>query len=48
MVGRVRSHLDAQAHAARVPAGAPPRSSPDLSAMTPEQKIRHGLARRQA
>jgi chromosome segregation ATPase len=46
MVGRVRSHLEAQAHAARVPAGAPPRSSPDLSAMTPEQKIRHGLARR--
>lgn len=46
MVGRVRSHLEAQAHAARVPAGAPPRSSPDLSAMTPEQKIRHGLTRR--
>jgi chromosome segregation ATPase len=46
IVGRVRSHIEAQAHASRVPAGAPPRSSPDLSALTPEQKIRHGLAQR--
>lgn len=46
VVGRVRSHIEAQAQAARVPAGAPPRSGPDLSAMTPEQKIRHGLAAR--
>ncbi len=44
IVGRVRSHIEAQAQTARVPAGAPPRSSPDLSALTPEQKIRHGLA----
>jgi chromosome segregation ATPase len=43
----VRSHIEAQAQAARVPAGAPHRSAPDLSAMTPEQKIRHGLAQRQ-
>lgn len=46
MVTRVRSHIEAQAHAARVPAGAPPRAQPDLSALSPEQKIRHGLARR--
>jgi hypothetical protein len=44
-VARVRSHIDAQAHAARVPAGAPPRSAPDISSLTPEQKIRHGLQR---
>lgn len=44
VVGRVRSHIEAQAQAGRVPAGAPPRSGPDLSSMTPEQKIRYGLA----
>jgi hypothetical protein len=46
MVGRVRSHIEAQSQAGRVPAGAPPRSSPDLSALSPEQKIRYGLAQR--
>ncbi|MDP9237166.1 MAG: hypothetical protein M3P30_07175 [Chloroflexota bacterium] len=44
VVGQVRSHIEAQAQAGRVPAGAPPRSGPDLSSMTPEQKIRYGLA----
>jgi hypothetical protein len=29
-----------------VPAGAPQRSGPDLSAMTPDQKIKYGLAQR--
>lgn len=46
IVGRVRSHMETQAQAGRVPAGAPPRSAPDLSALTPEQKIKHGLATR--
>ena len=46
IVGRVRTHIETQAQAGRVPAGAPPRSAPDLSALTPEQKIRHGLAAR--
>jgi chromosome segregation ATPase len=46
IVGRVRSHMETQAHSVRVPAGAPPRGAPDLSALTPEQKIRHGLAAR--
>jgi len=46
LVGRVRSQLEAQAQAGRVPAGAPPRSGPDMSALTPEQKIRYGLAQR--
>jgi len=44
MVGRVRAHLESQAQAARVPAGAPPRSGPDLRGLTAEQKIRYGLA----
>ena len=46
LAASVRSHIEAQAQAARVPAGAPQRSAPDFSAMTPEQKIRHGLAQR--
>ncbi|MEX2225300.1 MAG: hypothetical protein WEB52_02480 [Dehalococcoidia bacterium] len=46
VVGRVRSHIEAQASATRVPAGAPQRSSTDLSAMTPQQKIRYGLEQR--
>ncbi len=47
-VGRIRAQLEAQARTARVPAGAPPRSGPDLSAMTPEQKIRYGLSQSRA
>ena len=46
VVGRVRAHIEAQAQSARVPAGAPQRAAPDLSALSPEQKIRVGLARR--
>jgi chromosome segregation ATPase len=46
MVSRVRSHIEAQAQAARVPAGAPPRAAPDVGALSPEQKIRYGLSRR--
>ncbi len=47
IAGRVRSHIDAQTQAARVPAGAPPRGAPDLSALTPEQKISYGLRQRE-
>ena len=46
VVGRVRAHIEAQAQSARVPAGAPPRSGLDVSSLSPEQKIRVGLARR--
>ena len=47
-VAQVRQHLESQAQAGRVPAGAPPRSAGgglDLSALTPEEKIRVGLER---
>jgi hypothetical protein len=44
IAGRVRSQIEAEAQGVRVPAGAPPRSGPDLSAMTPGEKIRYGLA----
>ncbi len=46
MVGRVRAHIETQARALRIPAGSPPRGGADLSALTPEQKIRIGLERR--
>ncbi len=46
VVGRVRQQVEQQAQAARMPAGAPVRSSPDVSAMTPEEKIRYGLSQR--
>ena len=46
IAANVRSHIESQAQASRVPAGAPHRAAPDLSAMTPEQKIRFGLAQR--
>ena len=42
-VSKVRGHLESQAQAGRVPVGAPPRSGPDLSALSTEEKIRAGL-----
>lgn len=46
LTGRVRTHIEAQSQAARVPAGAPPRAAPDLASLTPDQKIRYGLNQR--
>lgn len=42
-VSKVRGHLESEAQAGRVPVGAPPRSEPDLSALSPEEKISFGL-----
>jgi hypothetical protein len=42
-VAQVRQHIEQQAQALRVPAGAPVRSAPDTSSLTPAEKIRHGL-----
>jgi hypothetical protein len=42
-VARVRQHLEEQARAQRVPAGAPVRGAPDLSDLSPAEKIRQGL-----
>ena len=46
VVGSVRAHIAGLAEAARAPAGAPARGAPDLSSMTPAQKIALGLRRR--
>ncbi len=45
-VSNVRGRLESEAQAGRVPAGAPPRSGPDLSAMSADEKIRFGLQQR--
>ena len=46
MVAQLKSHLESQAQAQRVPTGAPVRRAPDLAALTPTEKISHGLAQR--
>ena len=43
-VAQVRQHLEQQAQAARVPAGAPARGGPDTSELSESEKIRLGLA----
>jgi chromosome segregation ATPase len=48
LTAHVRERIAAEAEAARVPAGAPARAAPDVTALTPEQKIRLGLAQRLA
>ncbi|HEY7270001.1 MAG TPA: hypothetical protein VH951_09255 [Dehalococcoidia bacterium] len=45
-VAQVRQHLEQQANAIRVPAGAPQRSAPDLGDLSPAEKIRLGLSER--
>ena len=47
MVERIRSHIEAQLAEQRVPTGAPIRSAPDLSALSPKEKIAHALAQQE-
>ena len=47
MVEKVKSQLEAQAEAERVPTGAPARTPPDLGALSPQEKIAHALSRTQ-
>jgi uncharacterized phage infection (PIP) family protein YhgE len=44
MVAQLKSHLESQAQAQRVPTGAPARRAPDTAALTPTEKISYGLA----
>ncbi|HXG42139.1 MAG TPA: hypothetical protein VNL95_05370 [Dehalococcoidia bacterium] len=43
IVARLRERMEEQAQGERFPAGAPPRRAPDLSSLSPLEKIRHGL-----
>jgi chromosome segregation ATPase len=46
MVAQLKSHLESQAQAQRVPTGAPARRAPDLAALSPTEKISYGLVQR--
>lgn len=43
LVARLKAGLKEEARASRVPAGAPARSEPDTSALSPVEKIRYGI-----
>lgn len=43
LVGRVRQGLEAEAMQSRFPGGAPPRTAPDLSALSPKEKIQYAI-----
>ena len=45
IIEKVRGQLQAEEAARSVPAGAPPRTPPDLSALTPAEKIAYALSR---
>jgi hypothetical protein len=45
VVERIKQRLETQTSAERVPAGAPARGLPDLSSLSPAEKIAYGLAR---
>jgi hypothetical protein len=45
VVQQVRRRIEEQAGAEHVPAGAPPRAAPDLSGLSPADKIAHALSR---
>ena len=46
MVERIRDRIEAKLARERVPAGSPIRSGPDLSSLSPREKIAHALTRR--
>jgi hypothetical protein len=43
IVSKVRQQLEVEAEANKVPAGAPPRTPQDLSALSPAEKIAYAL-----
>jgi len=43
LVDRVRQEMEAEASRARIPAGAPQRVPPDLSALSPREKIQYAI-----
>jgi ABC-type transporter Mla subunit MlaD len=45
LIGRVKTSIEAEMSAARVPAGAPPRASTVTSALSPREKIQQGMER---
>jgi len=46
MVAQLKSHLESQAQAQRVPTGAPARRAPNLASLSPTEKITYGLGQK--
>jgi len=46
LTGRIRKSVEADISLARVPAGAPERTSQDLSGLSPREKIQHAIGKR--
>ena len=46
LISRVREGIAAETAAGKVPAGAPPRTPPDLSALSPREKIHYAIGSR--
>jgi uncharacterized coiled-coil protein SlyX len=45
LISHVKQGLEAEIQASRVPAGAPQRTPPDLSSLSPREKIQYGVRR---
>lgn len=45
LIGKVREELEAEVASGKVPPGAPQRTSPDLSALSPREKIQYAIGR---
>jgi len=43
LVSKVRQGIEAEISMMKIPAGAPERTSPDLSAMSPREKIQYAI-----
>jgi Skp family chaperone for outer membrane proteins len=43
LVGKVRQEMEAEASSLRVPAGSPQRLAPDLSGLSPREKIQYAI-----
>jgi len=43
LISKVREGLEAEIRMVRIPAGAPPRAPVDFSALSPREKIQHGI-----
>ena len=43
LIGKVKQGLEAEASRIRIPAGAPQRTLPDLSALSPREKIQYAI-----
>ena len=43
LVGKIKTELENQAKATMIPAGAPPRTEPDTSGLSPRDKIKEGI-----